>query len=321
MQRIDVKIKETDQYAIFETYLKGLLPQGILGRIKKDEKGRSAQAPRRQYSIWPIPHPLDGAFIDFQGALAGIHYLGPLRTAAERFYIAQSATDPGMDSAGEFLPYVLRDRRDSPVVFCAPGTAGTTTESFQRALDIWLSYIRTGQKPSSRAAAGEISLESTKGVLVEVGVRSPGGEAHSLVDSGFGYSQVMPILARGLLAPNTSTLIVEQPELHLNPALQARLAEFFVGLARCGKQVIIETHSEHILNAMRVLAAETDKPIESAIYFVDVATGRPIIHQLEIKEDGTVANWPAEFFGEADELRARLLKAQRRFLGSDHRQE
>jgi hypothetical protein len=324
LEMMDVDVDKDDPYVQLDTVIKGLLPQGIRARSKYGPvvKQKAGTKTRRRYSTWPLPHPIGAALDDLQTALANIHYLGPLRSAAERFYVAQSGSDPGMDSAGAFLPYVLRDRGDTMVRSCPPGSDAFIETSLHDALDAWLSYLRTGRIPSRRSARHEINSETTKGVLVELNIRSVGGrESHALADSGFGYSQVLPILVGGLLASPGTTLIVEQPELHLNPALQVRLAEFFVGMARCGKQVILETHSEHVLNGMRVLAAESEESIACAVYFLDTAMGRPRVHRLSVASDGTVADWPPEFFGEATDLRARLLRAQRRFLGSEREPE
>ena len=127
-------------------------------------------------------------------------------------------------------------------------------------MDHWLYFIRTGETKQMREQQPhEIRVSSMKGVLVELEVPSPNDSTpHSLADSGFGYSQLLPILARGLMASRKHTVIVEQPELHLNPGVQIRLAEFFVSLVLAGKQVLLETHSEHMVNAVRVLVAEQD---------------------------------------------------------------
>jgi predicted ATPase len=120
----------------------------------------------------------------------------------------------------------------------------------------------------------------------------------------------------GLLADPGNTFIVEQPELHLNPSLQVRLAEFFISMVRAGKQVLVETHSEHIVNAIRVLTAEDESGFmseRSRIYFIDTSGAKPAVHELSVQKDGTVPEWPRYFFGEAVELTGRLLRAQKRF--------
>lgn len=121
---------------------------------------------------------------------------------------------------------------------------------------------------------------------------------------------------KGLLAKPGQTLMVEQPELHLNPALQVRLAEFLVAMVRAGKQVLIETHSEHIIDAIRVLNVEDETgQLEnmSRIFFIDIESDKPRVLPLDIQKDGSVPDWPPHFFGEAASLTGRLLRAQKRF--------
>jgi predicted ATPase len=178
-------------------------------------------------------------------------------------------------------------------------------------------YLRTGEcsEVDPEKDLHEIDVTSMKDVLLEFAVKTFGGEAHGLADSGFGYSQILPIVVRGLIAQVGSTIMVEQPELHLNPAIQVRLAEFLMSLVVAGKRVLIETHSEHIVNSIRVLSAE-DPTNQFAgkckVVYVNTESGKPQLRQLEIQPDGTIPEWPRQFFGEALTLSARLLKAQNR---------
>jgi predicted ATPase len=300
-------------YAAVGANVTGILPTGLMVRLRGGPPKETRSA---RYSLWPLPVMINDATEDLQRALRGVHYLGPLRAPARRYYVAQSAIDPGMDASGEFLPYVLRDKAAQSVRYCAPGSLEPRSEPLAVALDNWLFYLRTGSSESPNAPAREIGIATTKDVLVEFSLRSIGGaDSHALADSGFGYSQVLPIMVRGLLAEEDSTTIVEQPELHLNPALQVRLAEFFVGLARAGKQIVVETHSEHIVNAIRVVAAEGGRDAaQCRVYFLDAINGTPEVHELHIGDDGTLDHWPRNFFGETANLRARLLRAQKKFL-------
>ncbi len=202
-----------------------------------------------------------------------------------RYYVTRLDSTPHLDPAGEFLPYLL-SQEDEPSVFdLPPATKRRIRHPLTRALDNWIRYIRQGEL----GAAGhlhqhEFQVSTMKGVLVELELRSIADpHFHSLADSGFGYSQLLPILVRGLLAAPGSTLVVEQPEVHLNPALQVRLAEFFVAMVKAGKQVIVETHSEHIVNAIRVLTAEdesNDLAGRSKIYFLEATANGPAVSGL-----------------------------------------
>ncbi|HEY0020574.1 MAG TPA: AAA family ATPase [Longimicrobium sp.] len=308
------------EYVRIDADLHGLMPDRIVVDVRnRFLRPRLARANSDgQQQNWPLPRPIPSLLSVLRSALRNIHYLGPLRAPAKRYYLAQQDLDAPLDPAGEFLPFVLKEQDTILSWFVAPNSRCTATEiSLQSALNQWLYYMRTGLDIEPMPLQPEIEISTTKGALVEFEIRSAGDHAfHSLADSGFGYSQILPILVRGLLAAPGSTLIIEQPELHLNPALQVRLAEFFAAMACAGKQVILETHSEHIVNALRVLAAEdvSGKLAElTEIFFLDTSPEGSAAHRLSVKPDGTVPDWPTNFFGEALSLSGRLLRAQRRF--------
>jgi hypothetical protein len=296
--------------------LDGLLPTKIVAKFLL-KKGKPAD----DWSIFPLPPAIDRLTDQFKAALSAIHYIAPLRAPAKRFYITQYDALPNLDPTGEFLPYLFARQREPEVVHVLPKQTTPIKQGLYAALDAWMHYLRTGEFKPEPLPFREVIVSSLRGVLVELQIPTPQGTGtHSLADSGFGYSQVLPILVRGLLSSERSTIIIEQPELHLNPALQVRLAEFFVALVLAGKQVILETHSEHIVNTIRVLIAEQDLPQltgNSNIYYLECSPTGPLLHDLAIRSDGSVPDWPREFFGEAAELVARLLRAQKRHKVSD----
>lgn len=132
-------------------------------------------------------------------------------------------------------------------------------------------------------------------------VHMKGHKALPLTAVGVGVSQVLPILVMGLLAPSNTLLLVEQPELHLHPNVQARLGDFFMGLAKCDKQCLIETHSENLVSQLRyhiVQASEQEKS-DCLIYFVDQDNqGAARFNPIEISPQGNILNWPDGFFDE-----------------------
>jgi len=305
---------EDEKFLKATAVLNGILPDKIVSKTHLSEMDEKPET-TSQWSFFLLPPHIQKAMEDLRKTLDRIHYLGPLRTPAKRYYVTALDAPPGFDPAGEFLPYVLRYKDKYEVWNVPPGQHDKAKEDLLMALNGWLYYLRAGKEPPSDVC-DEIAL-STKSVLMEFALKTVGGtESYALADSGFGYSQVLPILVRGLLARPGSTFIIEQPELHLNPALQVRLADFLVAMTRAGKQVIIETHSEHIVNAIRALTAEDESGELSsncAIFFIDAEKDVPVIHELSIKPDGTVPDWPYNFFGEAAYLTGRLLRAQKRF--------
>ncbi len=307
LQGISIDPKNTD-LAEFPTLVRGMLPDRIIGRAAD----APADAPdEAAVKLWPLPVHVERAHRTLRLALSNTSYLGPIRYPARRFYTLESEV-PFSDLGGESLPNFLHERSNVSVVNLHEG-ASIRRESLSRALDGWLYYLRAGT--FCNQFTRELSVTTIRDVLIQMDLRTiQGTEIHALADSGFGYSQVLPILARGLMVSPGGTLVVEQPELHLNPALQVRVAKFLTCMARAGKQVLIETHSEHIVNAIRVLAAEEeDEQITKLcrILFIDSQSEkRPTLHELSIQGDGTVPDWPKSFFGEAASLAGRLLRVQ-----------
>ena len=95
--------------------------------------------------------------------------------------------------------------------------------------------------------------------------------------------------------------MVEQPELHLHPSVQARLGDFFVGLSKCKKQCLIETHSENLVSQLRyhIVQAGGMENSDCIIYFVDQDNeGAARFEPVQISPQGNILNWPDGFFDE-----------------------
>ena len=135
-----------------------------------------------------------------------------------------------------------------------------------------------------------------------------GGKELDLSAVGTGVSQLLPVLMAVLLTRPQEIVIIEQPELHLNPALEKALATFLLNSARCGRQIVVETHSEHLVNRLRRHIAEGTEAEKEAIgiLFAQQTDGITQYHAAEISEIGGIVNWPQGFLdlgaNEAKEL-------------------
>jgi len=135
-----------------------------------------------------------------------------------------------------------------------------------------------------------------------------GGKELDLSAVGTGVSQLLPVLMAVLLTRPQEIVIIEQPELHLNPALEKALATFLLNSARCGRQIVVETHSEHLVNRLRRHIAEGTEAEKEAIgiLFAQQTDGITQYHAAEINEIGGIVNWPQGFLdlgaNEAKEL-------------------
>ncbi|GAA4259339.1 hypothetical protein GCM10022293_61850 [Azospirillum formosense] len=305
-------LETEDGNSVFIAIMGGIIPRGMFG-MPPDGKYKIAKS-ERNIAFAQLPPFLEDALTMLRSHIKKIHYLGPLRAAAKRYYVLDRDIAPGYDHAGEFLPYILRDRMEQKINFPLPSNITSSSQyTLKVQINHWMHYLRTGELMTTYRTR-EVDTSYHKNVLGELMVTSVSGKGYALADSGFGYSQVLPIIVRGLLSEKSSTFIVEQPELHLHPALQVRLALFFVAMSLSGRTVLLESHSEHLVNSFRILAAEHSSNEISeklSITFICAERGKPEVHDMSVRPDGTIPEWPKSFFGEAIELATRLLKAQK----------
>jgi predicted ATPase len=117
-----------------------------------------------------------------------------------------------------------------------------------------------------------------------------------------------------LSAKEGSTLIIEQPELHLHPKMQTKLTDFFVAISQSGKQCIIETHSEHIINALRYRVAKTEAPDDVKladdiqIYFVEKDEKGSLFKPITVDKYANISEWPDDFFDETQVVREKIIE-------------
>lgn len=124
------------------------------------------------------------------------------------------------------------------------------------------------------------------------------GPKRNLVDVGFGISQVLPVLAALFRADGPPMLLLQQPELHLHPSAQAALGSLFCEAASSGRQLIIETHSDYILDRIRLDVRDRRtklKPEDVAILYFERGDRDVRIHPIRFDEDGNVRDTPPSY--------------------------
>ncbi|MDF4251345.1 DUF3696 domain-containing protein [Streptomyces sp. WMMB303] len=138
----------------------------------------------------------------------------------------------------------------------------------------------------------------------------PYGEVIRPANTGFGVSYALPIIVAGLMTEPGDVLIVENPEAHLHPTGQSRMGRFLAQVAGSGVQVVIETHSDHVLNGARLSVAEGG-PLSSQEAIVHFF-GRQETVPIELTSRGELATWPNGFFDQIEDDLGRLARARRR---------
>jgi len=134
---------------------------------------------------------------------------------------------------------------------------------------------------------------------------------YSPLNVGFGLTYVLPIIVAILKAKPGDLLIIENPESHLHPAGQSKIAKLCALAVANGVQIIVESHSDHFLNAIRVATKQNIlKPENSIIYYFSKISDlmETKVEELLIDENGNInENWPEGFFDEYRNLLDELL--------------
>ena len=226
--------------------------------------------------------------------LEGISYLGPLRRKPERDYVWNRSTPGGIGSDGHKAIDVLLAS-----ALIKDDEGGTVIAGVSK----WLKRMKVAEKIEVKQIG-----RSTR---YEVVVHRDGLESN-LRDVGIGVSQVLPVLTLAYFSPIGSTVILEEPEIHLHPLAQSVLAELFVEVSREREiQFIVETHSEHLFRRMQTLVAqEKARKDRFSLYFVSKNSSESKITSLNMDKMGRIPEWPHNFFGDATgEIRAQAMAA------------
>ena len=223
-----------------------------------------------------------------------VQYIAPIRATAERYYRIQGVLLNEITSQGENVPMILYNLKSSE----------------KKDWKEWTRKNFDGIEFDVRQDSSNLSL-----------ILSKSGQVINLADTGFGYSQILPILLylwrktkikrtryrrafRGA-SSNQSLLIIEQPELHLHPALQANLIDSFARIVKNEKldvSIIIETHSDTIVNRLGEHVISNKSNINSddvnLVFFEEDKenNGLAKLRQIKFDEHGRLKGWPVGFF-------------------------
>lgn len=138
---------------------------------------------------------------------------------------------------------------------------------------------------------------------VTLGLRtSDATDYHRPINVGFGLTQILPIIVSTLAAKPGDLLLIENPEVHLHPAGQAMMGTYLAEVANSGVQVIIETHSDHVLNGIRRgVKSGYLKPEQVSLHFFRSPTeGLDQVVSPRLDSSGNVDVWPEGFFDQFD---------------------
>lgn len=242
--------------------------------------------------------------------LSNVFYLGPLREYPSRHYVWSGERPQDVGRRGELAVAALLASQQAKTIL-KPNYV-QAKYSVAEHVAWWLTQLGVLHSFKLQPIAPN---QKTYKVRIQ---RTQHSADVAITDVGFGVSQILPVLTLCFYAPEYSTIILEQPEIHLHPAVQAGLADVLIdAIQRRKVQIILESHSEHLLRRLQRRIAEGALESNSAsLYFAENKTGQSELTTLQLDEFGNVLNWPENFFGdEMGDLIAIAEAAMKRQMG------
>ena len=224
----------------------------------------------------------------FEDLFSHVHYLGPTRVNPLRSYTWEGSHPEHPGQWG--------DRAIDALLSARARNLKTLHEAEEVPIEQRISYWLQEMDLAYSFSLDWIG-EKTYEVRIQKTSSSP---PVTLADMGYGLTQFLPVLVLCYYSLDGSTLILEQPGIHLHPKVQSQLADMLIEVVNeRNLQILVESHSEHFLNRLQRRIAEEDiTPDKTALYFCRNDEGVSEIDRLEMDEFGNITNWPENFFGD-----------------------
>lgn len=259
------------------------------------------QPKKLQYLLPPLPDNQTNESTDdflqsnidsLASRLRGLTYITAERIGPREFYsIEETATVVG--TAGEHAVSVLHLGRDERVLedLIVNGIPPTRLRQVEARMRQFFPGcgLEVRQVPQTNAVTLGLRTSEATDFLRPIHV-------------GFGLTQILPIIVAALSASKGDLLLIENPEVHLHPAGQALMGQFLAEVAKAGVQVIVETHSDHVLNGIRrAIKEQRLTPEQVVIHFFKPRTeNRPQVLSPQLDRQGNIDTWPEGFFDQFD---------------------
>ena len=307
---------------------------------KKIEVSYNIDKVRATFSI--VPNILEDTYQDNSLSFREFYYLNAERIGPRISQPLNTLIFPNTGFQGEYTAQVIKELDNKGTTFKVDDARILNDENynfgalFVRRVNAWLAYILDG-----------ITVEAyidkdTHTSRLEVENAFSKGNPTSPTNTGFGISYVLPIIVTCLLAEKDRFVIIENPEAHLHPAPQSKIGHFLAKMASAGLRIVVETHSDHIINGIQLAVAEKEiesnsitinyfdkgeqqpevhpismndkKEIESShitINHFDKGEQQPEVHSISMNEKGELDKWPKGFFDQTEIDFAKLIKLRR----------
>ncbi|MEZ4632762.1 MAG: DUF3696 domain-containing protein [Deinococcales bacterium] len=298
----------------------GMKKDNKTNAYRLEPKGDLKKAQGRPYDITPPPtkcygfpdelrlsYQNGGILADlelaFENFFKHVYYLGPLRDYPKRVYTWAGSQPADMGHRGEDVVDALLVSREYPLKKKRGKGAKITVET---KVAEWLKALGLIENFSIERIGKDSNLYRV--MISKYGAKTK----VAITDVGIGVSQILPVLTLCYYVPKGSIIILEQPEIHLHPSVQAGLADVFIDAVKTRNiQIILESHSEHLLKRFqRRIAEELLTQDSLKLYFCKFEEGRSGLEPLKLDLFGNITNWPKDFFGDSFTEMSAMAKAQ-----------
>jgi predicted ATPase len=204
----------------------------------------------------------------------------------------------GLD--GRYAAYWL-DRTSDDVVPEARRHPNEPADSVRKQVDAWMGTLFPGAQVNARL------LPEASSIALQFRLRAA-GEWQRPANVGYGLTYALPIIVALLVAREGQVVVIDSPEAHLHPSAQSQMGRALAHFAASGVQIVVETHSDHLLNGSR-LAVREGRLAPSAVrvhFFAGSEREGNGVTTLRMDEGGRIDDWPRGFFDQAEQDLASL---------------
>ena len=234
-------------------------------------------------------------------------YISAERLGPRKFY-DQSNVHARRSIFGTRSKYALnylQVRQDDLFPQDDPRCSDLRSRRMMNVVDYWLQHVTPGAHLKLETIKQADAITAGFAFDRSGDVRS---KSYRATNVGFGLSYILPVLV-ALLSPPGTLCLIENPEAHLHPRAQTKLAELAVRAALAGVQVIVETHSDHFMDGVRI--AIRNALIDSncvAIHYFSRDGSKSIVSSPKVDADGRLSSWPDGFFDQHEDNLIQLLE-------------
>ena len=245
---------------------------------------------------WTEVPPLGGRLV----------YVNAERIGPRKFYHHSEvfARRGNLGTRGEYTPNYLSARQGESLSSNDPRCSDPRRRRLMEVIDHWLQEVTPGVHLQLE------TIQDADAIIAGFSFDHPGDvetRRYRATNVGFGLSYTLPVLT-ALLEPPGSLCLIENPEAYLHPRGQTRLAELAVRASLAGVQVIVETHSDHFMDGVRIAVREgLVRPEDVAFHYFSREGAEAVVSSPRVDADGRLSTWPEGFFDQHEDNLIKLL--------------